>query len=1257
MLRFLGLRSLLFVLLLCAPALRAATFTVTTTADTNDGACDSHCTLREAIASANTAAGDDTISFASAVRGTIDLASELPALGTNINIVGPGAGLLTVRRQSQAPFRIFTISNGTAQSGLVPLNVKLSGLTISNGAPSFGNFPGLDYMGGGVVVDNCEATIERCVITGNSSNAGGGIYALGYWALKLTLNESTISNNSASNGGAGIYFAGGISDSLTINGSTICNNTTPRDGGGIGFSRGTLTLLNSTISGNVSYMGSGLYREWSIGSDTSPLRISHCTFSENRSPVGSSIFCVGDKLVSVGHTLLKAGGPGANIVASGTPLVSRGYNISDRDDSFLLKATGDLNLTDSRIGPLQNNGGPTPTHALSVDSPAVNAGNPNFAPPPATDQRGAGFPRIAGGRIDIGAYEVAVEPQTTVNTTDDHDDGSCSVEDCTLREAINAANATPNADVITFALPGRSPYTITLNSALPEVQSDVFLKGFATPATLTIQRNSAAADFRLFTIGAGRTVSMEGFTLSGGKADSGGAILNNGNLAMRRCVVKNNSATSDGGALQHAAGTALLEQCSFSGNAAGNDGGAIFAVTAVTLRFCTVNDNQAARYGGGLLVGNGLVYGGALRVCTVSGNRAGVAGGGIYNQSQTSKYFNLRNSTIAFNQAPNGGGLCFAFAGISTMSSLFANNSGGDIKPAASGLAAIYSWGANLLSDNSTTLDRAYGAPHDIYNTAPLLVPLANNGGLTLTHAFHANSPALDKGWRAAERDGTPAETTDQCGTKRPIDFPNVTNAGAYNGTFIEGDGTDIGAFELPLLPTIFINDTSVAEGDNGTKQAEFRVTLNKRFPVDVTAHYATGDGTTSEGDYVPTTGTLTIPANQMSATIRVPVLGDVLDEADEYFGVRLSQPTNGLLSDSQGICTILDDDTTPLSVGDVSIREGDSGTTTANFTITLAAPNPQTVTVKYCTLDGRAKAGSDYEAVAATTLTFAPGETSKQVPIIINGDRLYENDETFSLQIFEATGATIGDERGVGTILDDDAQVRVTNASVVEGNTANPMMIFSITLSAPCSLPITVSYATADNSAKARVGESGGDYLARSGTLTFAPSETSKTVNVPILAERIYENDETFFVNLSNAANASIVRAQGVGTIVNDDALPVVTINGNRILEGNSGTARLVFNLALSSLSEVPCRVQWATQDGTATAGSDYVGVSGAFVNFAPGTRNAQIVVALQGDTQVEANETFKVLLSNPLNCTIGTSEATGTVVNDDAPAEEPSG
>ena len=410
----------------------ATTITVTNGNDSGSGS------LRQALADAN---DGDTIQFDSALNGqTITLTSGELVVADSITISGPGPTLLAVSRDSQSSnFRILHIQPNHT--------VAISGLTISNGSL-------INLSGAGIFNYQSTVTIINCVISGNATDCppstaagGGGICNSGV----LSLITSTVTGNSTT--GYFSYGGGGIlnNGTLTINQCTIRNNRGDGYGGGIAGSAGSVVIQNSTISGNqifglvhsdgdgaglatcVPYIsvcsGEGFIIQNSTISGNIALgggsfgghggavygggTITNCTISgntANRQPGG--IYAITP--VELTHTILNSN---QNIVNVGTTVTSHGYNISSDDGGGFLTGPGDQINTDPLLGPLQNNGGPTETHALLPGSLAIDAGDPNFTPPPDYDQRGPGFVRVFNGRIDVGSFELQPTPTPTPTLT------------------------------------------------------------------------------------------------------------------------------------------------------------------------------------------------------------------------------------------------------------------------------------------------------------------------------------------------------------------------------------------------------------------------------------------------------------------------------------------------------------------------------------------------------------------------------------------------------------------------------------------------------------------------------------------------------------------------------------------------------------------------------------------------------------------------------------------------------------------------
>ncbi|HKP03643.1 MAG TPA: choice-of-anchor Q domain-containing protein [Chthoniobacterales bacterium] len=323
-----------------------------------------------------------------------------------------GAAMLTITDS--------TISDNSVEQGLgggiYNLGENASGHAVATitGSTISGNFA--HGFGGGICNDGQDSgsaalTITDSTVTDNSADIyGGGIDNDGDFSSDVTaiVTNCTVSSNSSGQEGGGLSNHGSSSSGggiLEIANSTISDNSAFQYGGGIKNNRAQVKITNSTLSGNkttwINGTGGGIYNSAFVGQ---LLDIANCTFSGNSASSFAGGILNGGPL-RIGNTIFNAG-LGTNITNQGGTVTSRGYNLSSDNGGSFLTAAGDQINTNPMLGPLQNNGGPTSTHELLMGSPAINTGDPNYAPPPDTDQRGPGFPRNISGRIDIGSFEV-----------------------------------------------------------------------------------------------------------------------------------------------------------------------------------------------------------------------------------------------------------------------------------------------------------------------------------------------------------------------------------------------------------------------------------------------------------------------------------------------------------------------------------------------------------------------------------------------------------------------------------------------------------------------------------------------------------------------------------------------------------------------------------------------------------------------------------------------------------------------------------
>jgi hypothetical protein len=389
--------------------------TVTNTNDSGPGS------LRQALVDAN-----DGYIIDFAVTGTIGLTSGELLVTKNITISGPGAENLAVNGNANGT--VFHVIPGETVtiSGLTMINGSSGGIHNDHAALTLNNSMVTGNQGGGIYNDAADAGPATLVINNSSvtDNSGGGVDNNGEGGSTATLEitDSILSSNSGSaihshgfreqtggNGTATVQITnstitGNQGDAIYNNTGVCCpltlslNNSTVSANAGLAIYNSVLAttiVSNSTISGN---SGGGIYTDF--GAPTGGSSVFNSTMSDNQVEIAN-----GGAYIK--NTIFNVSPGGHSIVSDGfSTIMSGGYNVSSDDGAGYLNASGDQINTDPMLGPLQNNGGPTFTHALLLGSPAINAGDPNFVPPPDYDQRGPGFDRVRNARIDIGSFEV-----------------------------------------------------------------------------------------------------------------------------------------------------------------------------------------------------------------------------------------------------------------------------------------------------------------------------------------------------------------------------------------------------------------------------------------------------------------------------------------------------------------------------------------------------------------------------------------------------------------------------------------------------------------------------------------------------------------------------------------------------------------------------------------------------------------------------------------------------------------------------------
>jgi hypothetical protein len=778
--------------------------------------------------------------------------------------------------------------------------LKVSGSTIS------GNSAG--FNGGGILNDDAGTlTVTDSTISDNTARFGGGINNDGDGPLKVT--DSTISGNSASAGG-GIYQED--AGSLTVSGSTISDNTAFDEGGGIysltefpdddpdNDPDTSTTITNSTISGN-SAESEGVVGAAGGGGvlNVSGLTvIEFSTITNNTAPngQGSGVASLGDNFTPTEvHSSIISANQGTDVdfvLGDDNSFVSNGYNLIG-DDGNDGNATGAFNNTgdqvatvnnniNAMVGPLVDNGGPTLTHALEEGSPAIdaipvdaNGCGTDFV----TDQRGVERPQ--GEACDMGAFELNL----IVNNDEDTpaaNDGECTTDPggCTLREAIDDANASTGADTITFNL-GPSA-TITLDSALPNITDTAGLTIEGGSADITISGDNQV---RVFFVDGGN-LTLNKLTVANGYADG------------------ENPGDEFGGGAFNDGGTLTISNSTFSHNHAFTFGGGVYTTEqgTVIVTDSTFSDNSA-RSGGGIYNENSST---TVTNSTFSGNSAFDDGGGIFNNFRGT--LTVTNSTFSGNSAENFGGGIFSAGGTATLKNTIVANStsGGDCDGATDS-------GYNLIEDGSCLTAGTTSISGD-----PNLGPLADNGGPTQTHALLAGSSAVD-----AIPDGTNGCATDITQDQRGVRRP-------------QGSACDLGAFELDQPPIVTINQAS-GQADTTTDSpihftAEFNEPVTGFTDSDVTLSGTAGATTADVTEIAPNDGTtydVAVSGMTSDGTVIASIPANSAQDADQNGNTASTSTDNTVDFDAPNISpTAVDDSYTTnedtLLTGNVLANDSD---------------------------------------------------------------------------------------------------------------------------------------------------------------------------------------------------------------------------------------------------------------------------------------------------------------------------------------------
>ncbi|MFP4345981.1 MAG: Ig-like domain-containing protein [Anaerolineales bacterium] len=905
-------------------------------------------------------------------------------------------------------------------SGGTKRDVTLDGFTLTGGDAlnnsSGGCGPNSPLGGGGLClasVDNFN--IRNSHIYNNIAVDGGGINHHGGGDVIL-INTSVVSNTASTQGG-GIYNR---YNDLELRDSTVSGNDAGGSGGGIYISSHRLTLINSTISGNTSGdRGGGIYVYESWGSE--PATIVASTIASNTAGFEGGGIYQNIATLTISNTLIAYNSDGGSTTPDcrGT-LTSGGYNLIQ--DTTGCALTGTLTHvitgTDPLLGPLADNGGDTQTHLLLAGSPALDfipAGTNGCGTAYTADQRGVARPQ--NGACDIGAVEV--QPACYAEISGDDTTDFFSEDASAVQSALDALDPTSDTVKLSGTCAGvqtrsGATQTVYIDTALTLQGGYTHTSWLAAPNPDTYPTTLDAQDAGRVVYINGVSVSLDGLILTGGNAYGaggavnysssdhggairmvnaildlsnstlydnrayyGGAIFSGGPVTLSNTLIISNSAAYRGGGIYGALSDYTLIASQVLSNSAVDGGGGLhfdYIGKTVIISESTVAYNQA-QYGGGVSsMGAALV----LVDSTVHDNSTASGSGGIYiswDGSLTATDSTFSGNTGAIHQTSAAGGITLTHSAIAANSgspaglnlairatlsnTILANDNGSN----CGGSGLLLSGGYNLSSDSSCTLT----ATGDLTDTDPLLGPLADNGGSTLTHLPLPFSPAID-----AVPPASCSLGTDQRGSARPVDgacdagavelaqeYAPVAATDAYTTTEerplvvaaagvlsndLDGDWDPLTATEVAVAPTGGAVGLAAAGSFVYTPTLDF-------FGAD-SFTYVVSDGTLTDTATVSLTVTNVNDApvadddaftvDEDSVDNVLDVLDGDSDADDDTLTVHaVGDPAHGTASDNDSdVLYTPDPDFYGIDVFTYTVADGHGSFDTATVTVTVSSVN-----------------------------------------------------------------------------------------------------------------------------------------------------------------------------------------------------------------------------------------------------------------------------------------------------------------------------
>ncbi|MDB5391628.1 MAG: hypothetical protein JWM11_7274 [Planctomycetaceae bacterium] len=1054
------------------------TITVTTNLDVVNPN-DQLVSLREAVATANSDPGADTIEFSPAANGTIVLTAGALVVTDTLTIQGNGSGQtqLDARNASR-------VINYTGETG----DLNLNNLSILNGNSENDGGGGIDFQssgaltvshstltgnnaggyGGSIDAQTGSVTLIDSIAFGNHANIGGGLNA---HSGAITLIDSTISGNTTNNGGGGIYsnvssisltnstvsgnsasYGGGIfagDGPITLTNSTVSGNQVSGAGGGILTLDGAVTLLNSTVAfntaNNATNGGGGV-----VLIDLSTSLIAKNSIIAKNLPadgVAPDVRSINGGSVTLTNSLL-GNNSGTTLVASASP----------DGNGNLIGGAGALAI-DPLLGPLADNGGPTSTHALLANSPAIDRGSNATAAGLTTDQRG--LARVSGTQVDMGAYEVQIpvvnfsvaavsarENNGTVNITVNL--SQASNEDVTIPFTVSGTATDPDdytIDASPLIIPaGQTSGTIAVHL----VDSDTLEPDKTVILTLGSAINAVAGTVTstTLTIKDKNVVPTVTFTTSAASAVEDSGTYN---------VTVN---------LSDAVSVPVTIPFTVGGTASDPDN---FTIDASPLVI------PAGQTSGTIAVH--LVDSASVQppetVNLTLGNLTNATPGAI-----TTTTLNIIDVTAL----PT---VSFAASSVSTV------ENAGSIS-----LVVNLSAASSLDTTIPFTASGTATDPSDYtIATSPLVIPAGMTSGVITLHVV--NTVGYEPTESAVVTLGTPT-----------------------NATLGAQPAETVTILDLDAFPIVSFN-TSTSQVSETAGALDLTVNLSAPSALPTTIPFSVGAGSTASnpGHYTLDTSPLVIPAGQTSGTIQLHLVDTVGIEPNQTVILNLDTPTNGTLgTTTSNTITIVDSEVVPVVNFETTDQIVSEGIGSVNVVVKLSDVAVQDVTIPF-SVTGTATDPADF-TISASPLVIPAGQSSGIITINVVNDSLVEDDETMVVTLGTPTNAVL-DVSSVDTLtIRDNDFIPAVSFSVASQsvNEADGTALLTVNLSSASTSSVTIPFSILGGTAS-----SPSDYSLSNSPLVIPAGQTSGSILLNLVDDSLIEGTETVVVTLGPPTNGTL--------------------------------------------------------------------------------------------------------------------------------------